>query len=216
MRRAVAPLVFLVLGILGGVALALGYANDQRNWATTQNAELWAPTYEVAPKAAGLVTAWQGTTPGATVASGARIGTVAGSGGSEALRAPHAGRLVGDFGYQGDLVQSGQELAVVADMGRPYVLAYIDEADAGKLKVGEQADVTFASAPGNSVQGKVARIYPAVAEIIWPLPQLQSNASFSKQAQWVPVRIDFPQDSAVPRYLGMSATVRIAIGGSGS
>ncbi|MDA8345303.1 MAG: efflux RND transporter periplasmic adaptor subunit [Thermaerobacter sp.] len=216
MRSPWAPIAFLVLGLLGGVAIALGYSADQRQWATSLNAEVWAPTYQVSPQADGLVTSWQPARAGGSIASGAHLGVLQGQGRSEILRAPHSGKLVGDFGYQGDLVQSGQELALVADLHSPYVLAYIDESYAGKLATGQQADVTFASDPGRTVLGKVARIYPAVAQIIWPLPQVSSGTNFSKSAQWVPVRIDFPQGASVPGYLGMTATVRIAIGGGGS
>ena len=216
MKRPWPPLVFLILGVLGGVAIALGYSSDQSRWATAVTAEVWAPTYQAAPRASGLVTSWRATLPGRPVSAGAAFGELAGASGRERLLAPHAGTLVGSFGYQGDLVQTGQELALVADLSRPYVLAYVDESDAGKLARGQTADVTFASAPGKVIKGKVARIYPAVAEMIWPLPALSSGQNFSKSAQWVPVRIDFPQSAAVPRFLGMTASVRIAISGGGS
>ncbi len=216
MRSPWPPLVFLLLGIAGGVAIFLSYTSDAAHWATSQNAEVWAPTYQVAPPSAGLVTSWDTRSPGSYVATGARLGAVQGQTGETALRAPHSGTLVSAFGYRGALVQSGQELALLAELGRPYVIAYVGESDAGKLAPGQQVDVTFASNPGKTVQGSVARVYPAVAEITWPLPAIATSSSFSKQVQWVPVRIDFPQGAAVPRYLGMSATVRIAIGGGGS
>ena len=137
------------------------------------------------------------------------------AGGSLRLVTPHGGRLVGDYGYPGELVAQGQEVALVADLSRAYVLAYVDEGGAGHLRKGQTADLRFASRPDTVVQGKVARIYPAVASIVWPVPAMSQGQAFSKSAQWVPVRIALPNGANVPRYLGMSVSVRIAIGGGG-
>jgi len=216
MKRIWLPVCFLGLAGLATICVAIGFAVGRANWASTDNAQVWAPIYQVVPGAAGRIVRWTPPQAGGVIARGAVLGEVEAATGVQVLRAPHQGRLVGDFGYVGALVQSGQEVAMLADLQHPYVLAYIDETSATHLREGETADVRFADDPGRLVSGTLAKIYPAVAQVVWPLPATSTGASYSKQAQWVPVRITFPSGTAVPGYIGMSASVRISIGGGGS
>jgi multidrug resistance efflux pump len=210
------PLTFLALAALGLVAIALTFSVNQKDWASTDNAELTAPTYAVMAPQSGRITSWTSHLPGSRLALGDAIGTVAGAAGGMVLRAPHKGWFVGDYAYQGDIVAQGQQVALVADLSQAYVLAYVDEGRSGSLHVGEIADMRFANAPNTLVVGHVQRILPAVASIVWPVPTLTQGQAFSRQSQWVPVRIALPRSDSVLRYLGMSVSVRIAIGGGGS
>ncbi len=216
MKRLWMPIAFLVLAALGMGAIALNFNINRQDWASTDNAELLAPTYAVMAPAAGRVTGWTSLLPGSPMRKGTEIGTLQTRTGSVSLRTSHRGRFVGDFAYAGDIVAQGQEVALVADLSQAYVLAYVDEGSAGSIKVGQIADMRFASAPKSLVVGHVQRIYPAVASIVWLVPTLNQGHAFSRQSQWVPVRIALPKGDGVARYLGMSASVRIAIGGGGS
>ncbi len=216
MKRLWMPIAFLVLAALGMAAIAFNFSINRQDWASTDNAELVAPTYAVMTPQAGRIGRWTSRDPGSRVQAGTELGVLQGVTGSVVLRAPHVGRFVGDYAYAGDLVSQGQEVALIADLGRAYVLAYVDEDSAGGIRVGQTADMRFASDPGSLVVGHVERIYPAVASVVWPVPSLSTGQAFSKSAQWVPVKISMPASSSVGRYLGMSASVRIAIGGGGS
>ena len=215
-RRLWMPVGFLALAAAGLGAVALTFSVNQKDWASSDNAELQAPIYAVMAPQSGRITSWTSRLPGSRMAVGDAIGTLTGAGGATVLRAPHAGWLVGDYAYLGDIVAQGQEVALVADLSQAYVLAYVDEDSAGSLRIGQTADMRFANAPGNLVVGRVQRILPAVAAIVWPVPTLSQGQAFAKQSQWVPVRIALPRSDAVQRYLGMSVSVRIAIGGGGS
>jgi len=215
MKRVWMPVAFLVVAALALGAIAFIFSVNQQNWASTDNAELLAPTYQVVAPLSGRVTHWTSRLPGTSIAAGDAIGTIAGAKGSLALRAPHGGRFVGNYAFAGDLVAQGQTVALVADLHAAYVLAYVDESSAGSIRRGQTADLRFASAPQTLVVGRVTRVYPAVASITWPVPTLSTGQAFSKSAQWVPVRIQLPRGGPA-RYIGMSASVRIAIGGGGS
>ncbi len=210
------PIAFLVLAALGMAAITLNFNINRQDWASSDNAELVAPTYPVMAPAAGRIGQWTTQEPGSRVQADAVLGVLQGASGNVVLRMPHRGRFVGDYAYLGDLVSQGQEVAMIADLGQAYVLAYVDEGSAGGIRVGQTADMRFASDPSHLVVGHVARIDPAVASIVWPVPTPTGGQAFSKSAQWVPVRISLPASSNVARYLGMSASVRIAIGGGGS
>lgn len=210
MRRWLFAVLYLGIGLAGLVAIVLWFQYARRTWITSQNAEVWAPTYALTAPVAGRVTAWTSQLPGSRMRAGQVLGTLQTVAGPVQLRAPHAGRLVGDFGYRGQLVQPGQEIALVADMGQGYVLAYVDESEASSLRVGQTADIYPASEPGTKRRGTVEKIYPAVASVTWPLPSIQTGA-YSQQAQWVPVRLRIQGRGAL--YLGGTVTVGIWIGG---
>ncbi len=210
------PVAFLVLAALAMVAITVDFNVNHQDWASSDNAELMAPTYAVMAPASGRVTAWTSRMPGSRLGTGERLGTLATQQGTIVLTVPHSGRLVGDYAYSGDIVAQGQEVALIADLRRAYVLAYVTETSAGKIRAGQTADLHFADEPGTLVVGTVRHVYPAVASVVWPVPSLALSQAYSKQAQWVPVSISLPSGYSLRRYLGMSASVRIAIGGGGS
>lgn len=216
MKRLWMPIAFLVLAALGMVAIYFTFNTNQQNWASSDNAELVAPTYMVMAPQAGRIVEWSSRLPGSLVQEGTRLGVLQGAAGNSVLQFPHVGRFIGDYAYQGDLVSQGQEVAMVADLTQAYVLAYVDEGNAGSIRIGQTADMRFTSDPTDLVVGHVQRIEPAVASIVWPVPTLAESQAFSQVTQWVPVEISLPQGNSLKRYLGMSASVRIAIGGGGS
>ncbi|MEO6877708.1 MAG: efflux RND transporter periplasmic adaptor subunit, partial [Gemmatimonadaceae bacterium] len=65
---------------------------------------------------------------------------------------------------QGQAIQAGMELLAVANLSDVWIDAQLREADAGLIAIGTAADVDFASYPGRTYKGRVAFIYPMVAE----------------------------------------------------
>ena len=55
-------------------------------------------------------------------------------------------------------VAPGVPVARIGDVGRPWVRAYINETDLGKVKIGSRARVTTDSFPGKSYDGRVSFI----------------------------------------------------------
>ena len=62
----------------------------------------------------------------------------------------------------GQVVNSGQELFVVTDLGTVWVIGDLYERDFPRVRVGSQATVTVPSAPDGKMQGRVAYIDPRV------------------------------------------------------
>src|SRR5438552_3943746 len=62
----------------------------------------------------------------------------------------------------GQVVNSGQELFVVTDLGTVWVIGDLYERDFPRVRVGSQATVTVPSAPDGKTQGRVAYIDPRV------------------------------------------------------
>lgn len=79
-----------------------------------------------------------------------------------------------------------------------YVTAPMDEVDAPKIMVGQEARITLDALPGRSFSGRVRRIAPYVTEI-------------EKQARTVDVEVDFTEGSDYALLVGYSADVEVII-----
>ncbi len=80
-----------------------------------------------------------------------------------------------------------------------YVTAPMDEVDAPKIKVGQEARITLDAMPNSIFPGKVRRIAPYVTEI-------------EKQARTVDIEVDFQHIPAdIPLLVGYSADVEVIL-----
>lgn len=79
-----------------------------------------------------------------------------------------------------------------------YITAPMDEVDAPKIKVGQEARITLDAMPGKIFPGKIRRIAPYVTEI-------------EKQARTVDIEVDFLQVPADTLLVGYSADVEVVL-----
>ena len=79
-----------------------------------------------------------------------------------------------------------------------YVNAPMDEIDAPKIKIGQEARITLDALPGQTFAGTVRRIAPYVTEI-------------EKQARTVDVEVNFTESSNYALLVGYSADVEVII-----
>lgn len=79
-----------------------------------------------------------------------------------------------------------------------YVTAPMDEVDAPKIKVGQEARITLDAMPGKIFPGRIRRIAPYVTEI-------------EKQARTVDIEVDFLQVPADTLLVGYSADVEVVL-----
>ncbi|MBE3552643.1 MAG: HlyD family efflux transporter periplasmic adaptor subunit [Kyrpidia tusciae] len=103
----------------------------------------------------------------------------------------------------------GRTLAVLADLSKPFVNAYIDDNALKNLSVGKDVDVFLDAYPGTSFPGKVVRIADAAGSFAAPELPSAAGTNQTRPTVRVPVRIavdDFSGKYVVP---GMNASVRI-------
>lgn len=79
-----------------------------------------------------------------------------------------------------------------------YISAPMDEVDAPRIKVGQQARITLDALPGQNFAGRVRRIAPYVTEI-------------EKQARTVDVEVNFTEGSGYALLVGYSADAEVVI-----
>jgi RND family efflux transporter MFP subunit len=77
------------------------------------------------------------------------------------IRSPISGTVLQLAAQQGETLAAGLSaptLIVVADLNRLQVDAYVDETDIGKVKLGQEADITVDAFPKKVFKGKVSKI----------------------------------------------------------
>ena len=120
------------------------------------------------------------------------------------LYSPVTGVVTDKKVTQGQAVQAGTELYVVADLSSVWVDAQVRESDAADLRVGSGADLEFATYPGRAYKGRVTFLYPTVAEQTRSLRARIAIANADgrlKPGMYATVRLSSPTRSAltVPR-----------------
>ena len=120
------------------------------------------------------------------------------------LFSPATGVVTDKKVTQGQAVQAGTELYVVADLSNVWVDAQVRESDAADLRVGSGADLEFATYPGRAYKGRVTFLYPTVAEQTRSLRARIAIANADgrlKPGMYATVRLSSPTRSAltVPR-----------------
>lgn len=121
---------------------------------------------------------------------------------------PAGGTVLLSNATQGQVVEASQPLAVVGDLSKQYVSAYVKETDIKHVSVGALADVTLDAVPGITFTGTVQRIGNTAGLVLNETAQLTQSSSSTEPTEWIPVRIkvNFQGQYVVP---GMNATVKI-------
>lgn len=205
MTRA-AWLLSLAMVLLGAALLAF-YTYDNSRYVATDNATVVAPMSVVASPAAGTVTALD-LPVGTVVHKGERLAQVRTPQAIvRTVLAPSTARVAAEYATVGDSVAAGQELGALTATARSVVVANVAETDAGRVHVGQRADLAFPDDP-SSVRGVVTRVGRAViATASSPgLPTLTT----ANATEYVPVTIRFAK-GGLRVVDGMSVTVRIHV-----
>jgi cobalt-zinc-cadmium efflux system membrane fusion protein len=120
-----------------------------------------------------------------------------GQGGRFTLLADLAGTVLERDAPRGRMLEPGQRLFAIADLGRLWLVAHAFERDALRIRSGSTAQVSFAALPGQTFAGQVARI--------------GNQVDPSSRTLDVLLTVDNPERLLRP---GMSASARLPLGAS--
>jgi multidrug resistance efflux pump len=202
-------LVLQALGLL--VVLVVGAAifyiwHQSYYYYSTDDAVVSATTATAAPPVSGTV-ATVSHQEGDFVRAGETIATLNTTTDATAVTSPISGMIFNMTVAVGQVVNAGQPVAQVEDLGSLYVTAYVDEDTVRDVHIGQGVDVTV---DGESMHGNVQLIEPVTASETSPLPTTDyANGNFTKVDQRVPVRIWIYGGNGHIIYPGESATVTI-------
>lgn len=111
----------------------------------------------------------------------------------------------------GQFVQPGQQLMAVVPLNDVWVIANFKETQIGKMKVGQEADISVDTYPGKTFRGRINSIGAATGAQFSLLPPENATGNFVKVVQRVPVKIvlDQPLPKGVVLRPGMSVTANV-------
>jgi membrane fusion protein (multidrug efflux system) len=129
------------------------------------------------------------------------------------IRAPIDGVVGAKNVEVGMAVAPGQSLMTLVPSHNLYITANYKETQLGKVKVGQQVDVTLDAYKGVTFHGHVASIAPASQNTFSLVPAQNATGNFVKVTQRLPVRILVDNPPAdTPLRVGMNAVTSIATG----
>lgn len=114
------------------------------------------------------------------------------------LRSPINGVVTSVPVKLGETVSKGSLVAELIETESLYVEAFIDEADVGKVKLGQEAYVTMDAYPGRELKGRVYMISPVV------LGERQETRTFEARTRVLEEHVELKP--------GMSADIEIIVG----
>ncbi|WKD50344.1 HlyD family secretion protein [Microbulbifer spongiae] len=127
--------------------------------------------------------------------------------------APVDGTIANTLPQVGEMATAGTRLLDMIDSSELWVEAELEETALGRVRVGQQAEVTLAAYPDFRWQAQVDSMSPASSSEFTPLPGQDASSRREGVVQRVPVRLRlYPLKDAPALRAGMSAEVRIDTG----
>ncbi len=124
------------------------------------------------------------------------------------IRAP-VGGVVGARGVRpGQYVRPGGQLMSVVPLADTYVVANFKETQVGRLRIGQEVEVTADAFPGRRLHGRIDSFAPATGSEFALIPVENATGNFTKITQRVPVRIVIDDAGAALRP-GLSVEVKV-------
>ncbi len=225
LRRVLVPIVVVLAVAAGAVGYNLYWQGV--HYVSTDNAQVAGQPVSVGSMNAGRVAAVY-TSVGASVHRGDVLAHVAvptqvrtfqngapdldflgASDDHVDVTSPMDGVVIAVPGAVGATVGQGQALVTLIDPTQLWVTANVDENQASRLRIGQEAEVHL-DALNATVVGHVSELTPATASVFGLLPQANTTANFTKVAQVTPVRVAVDLQNG-PGLLGSSAEVKIRV-----
>ncbi|MFJ8265770.1 HlyD family secretion protein [Peribacillus asahii] len=206
-------LIFInIVGIIVVVALLAAGAYffyENKNYVKTDDAVVSADINQVVAPASGLLNNWDGK-EGNVISAHEELGNISNGKQGLPVDSMDKGTIIKNEVKKNQMVQAGQVLAQTADMDHLYVTANIDETDLKDIEVGDSVDITVDGDSGTLFSGKIDSIGYATNSVFSSLPSQNSNGSYTKVTQKVPVKISIqnPSKKVLP---GMNAEVKISM-----
>ncbi|ULT58902.1 efflux RND transporter periplasmic adaptor subunit [Neobacillus drentensis] len=195
--------------VLAVIAAGGNFYYENQNYVKTDDAVVSAEINQIVATNSGLLTNWTAK-EGEVVTGHQEIGKI--STGQQALPVDSMakGTIIKNEAKTNQLVQAGQVLAQTADMDHLYITANIDEDQLNNIEVGDTVDITVDGDAEATFNGQIEEIGYATNSVFSALPSQNSNGTYTKVTQKVPVKIlvENPSSKVLP---GMNAEVKISI-----
>ncbi|AKA70896.1 MULTISPECIES: HlyD family secretion protein [Clostridium] len=189
-------LIFIILAVIviaiGSVGAYYWYQNTY--FVSTDDARVSADLVSVTPQIQGKLLELN-VDEGETVSKNqilARqdMNNIADSNVEQALvRAPISGIVVKKQGTIGENWSQGQTLYTLIDPNKLYITADVEETKLGKVRVGQNVDITIDQFSSQKFTGKIKSVGEAANSALSILPT-STSGTFTKVVQRIPVKIE--------------------------
>jgi len=126
------------------------------------------------------------------------------------IRAPVAGVVGARSVRVGQYVNAGAQLLSIVPMGDAYVVANFKETQLGKVRIGQDVEITADAFPGRKIHGRIDSFAPATGSEFALIPIENATGNFTKITQRVPVRIAVSRsEGGVALRPGLSLEVKV-------
>ena len=126
------------------------------------------------------------------------------------LRAPFDGVLLVRQAELGEVVSPGTSIVTLADINHVWLRAYVNEPDIGRIRLGQNADVTTDSYPGKHYAGKLSFISEAAE---FTPKSVETHAERVTLVYRIRIDLDNPTHELAP---GLPADARLRLSEFGS
>jgi len=216
MKRKLVLYVILLLFVASGGSIGYYYWYQGEHYVTTEDARISADIYRVMPKMTGklielsikegdIVVADQvvgqqdpGNLPTAMLES-------------SLLRAPISGKVIKTNAKVGEVVSTGQTVAMVIDESDMYVSANIEETEIGRLKLGQTVDITVDAFPGKTLRGHLIEIGQATNSMFSLLPSVNTSGNFTKVTQRIPIKVAIDDTAGLSLSAGLNVEIKVHV-----
>ncbi|KUO95148.1 HlyD family secretion protein [Ferroacidibacillus organovorans] len=224
-------LVVLIGALFGGYL----YYTNSINFVTSQDAQVTGTIVPITVQYAGRLNTWDAAV-NTTVNQSDVLGTESNSSvlamnpllsglvahnatyrqrldNAESILSPISGTIIQNNAQNGQVVQPGQVLAEVVNLGDLNVTANIPETEIRHVMVGQNVDVAIDGIPNTTFKGTVQSIGNATQSAFSLVPNISAaSGSYTKVVQRIPVVISLNGGySGKPVVPGMNAVVTIHV-----
>jgi len=123
------------------------------------------------------------------------------------LKAPMAGFVTQKYLEQGEMANALTPIYEITDLLHTYIKIYINEQKIGRVRLGQEADVTVDSYPGKVFKGKVVLVNDAGEFAV----RKALNDQYDHDLRYYEVKVDLPNPDLLLK-TGMTARVHILEG----
>lgn len=208
--RAILINVIVIVVIIAAAGGGIYYYTQTANYIKTDNAQVSGTQVSIASPVSGQLATWKGGV-GREFKQGDTIGTVKVGDTTEAIKAPADGTIVQDSAVTNMFVAAGSSLAKTYDLNNLWITANVEETKINDLEVGQTVDVYIDAFPDDTITGRVEQIGLATAGSFSLLPSSNTDASYTKVTQVIPVTITIEGYGSLGIVPGMNASIRVHI-----
>lgn len=229
-RRVRLIIAVVVLMGIGAAGIGYYYYYQGEHYIKTEDARVAGDLMAITPEFAGKIISWN-VEAGDAVKAGQTLGMLDTSTAAGSLAAslatvpgimasltekanivtPITGTVIQSNAKVGQMASQAMPLAVVADLGRVYISANIDETRFHRLHPGDSVIIKVDAFPNKVYQGRVDSIGQATASTFSILPTQNTSGNYTKVVQRIPVKINLEGNITERLLPGMNAYVKIIL-----